>query len=71
LRSWIGAYLNRNNWDNILCSENGYREMLRYTNVKRFTSPEEFIRYDFLSSRSALNAIPNFRWCITSSYNGG
>ncbi|XTI95815.1 hypothetical protein V2W45_1257150, partial [Cenococcum geophilum] len=61
LRSWIGAYFNRNNWDNILCLEDSYKEMLRYINVKRFISPEEFIRYDFLSSRSALNAILNFR----------
>lgn len=44
LRNWIGACLNRNDWDNIPCPEDSCREMLQYADVKRFASPKEFVR---------------------------
>ncbi|KAF2186992.1 hypothetical protein K469DRAFT_571506 [Zopfia rhizophila CBS 207.26] len=61
IEKWIESCIENKGWDQCVCPE--CSEKLTYDDVKHSTTEEVFTRYDSLSTRAALSAIPNFRWC--------
>ncbi|TLD28024.1 Diacylglycerol O-acyltransferase [Venturia nashicola] len=69
LRNWITEALDNNNTDKITCPE--CEVVFEYNDLKKHATEEEFDRYDRLSTRAALSAIPEFRWCIAPFCESG
>ncbi|KAF2741249.1 hypothetical protein EJ04DRAFT_242 [Polyplosphaeria fusca] len=69
LRSWIESEFTSKMWDQINCPECSVR--LEHEDMRVFAPPDIFRRYDRLSTRAALEAIPGFRWCIAKGCKSG
>ncbi|KAF2476576.1 uncharacterized protein BDR25DRAFT_277819 [Lindgomyces ingoldianus] len=61
LRNWIRSEFQSKVWDQINCPE--CRIRMDYEDIRQFAPSEVFRRYDRLSTKAALEAIPGFRWC--------
>lgn len=69
LRQWLQSSLETNEWNRLKCPD--CPGLLQYPDVKRYASPETFERYDTLATRAALEDIPNFRWCLSTTCDSG
>ncbi|KAF2425764.1 hypothetical protein EJ08DRAFT_594135, partial [Tothia fuscella] len=69
LRTWIKTALKSNGWDKITCTE--CTSLLQHHDIKINASPRQFEKYDTLSTRAALAAIPNFHWCLSPTCPSG
>jgi len=69
LGQWIRSSLDTLTWDRLQCPE--CREPLKFDDVKRYASKPDFDRYDALATRAALESIPDFKWCLSTSCESG
>ncbi|KAK0633068.1 hypothetical protein B0T14DRAFT_415664 [Immersiella caudata] len=69
LAQWLQSGLERTSWDRVKCPD--CPEFLRHADMKRYANPATFERWDALATRGALEAIPNFRWCLSSPCTSG
>ncbi|ORY02460.1 hypothetical protein BCR34DRAFT_591901 [Clohesyomyces aquaticus] len=69
LRNWIRSEFKSKVWDQIHCPE--CRVHMQYEDVRDFAPSDVFRRYDKLSTKAALEAIPGFRWCTTKGCKSG
>jgi hypothetical protein len=69
LRTWISTTFASKIWDEINCPT--CSERLDYEDVRESAPAHVFRKYDKLSAKAALEAIPNFRWCIMRGCKSG
>ncbi|KAJ4374123.1 hypothetical protein N0V83_002864 [Neocucurbitaria cava] len=69
LRKWIQSEFTTKIWNEINCPICSKR--LQHSDMREFAPRDVFRRYDKLSTRAALEAIPNFRWCIAKGCKSG
>lgn len=69
LRTWIRTTFASKIWDEISCPT--CSERLDYEDVREFAPSDIFRKYDRLSAKAALEAIPGFRWCIMKGCKSG
>ncbi|KAK1755320.1 hypothetical protein QBC47DRAFT_361334 [Echria macrotheca] len=69
LKQWLQSSLERATWDRIKCPD--CPAILGYADMRRYASRETFSRFDTLSTRSAVEALPNFRWCLSATCGSG
>ncbi|PSN63182.1 hypothetical protein BS50DRAFT_501331 [Corynespora cassiicola Philippines] len=69
LRKWIRSEFKSRVWDQLNCPECSSK--MQHDDVKEFASSEVFRKYDALSTKVALEAIPGFRWCIAKGCKSG
>lgn len=69
LGRWIHSSLDTSTWDRLKCPE--CPELLGFDDVRRYAPKQDFDRYDTLATRAALESIPNFRWCLSTSCESG
>ncbi len=66
---WIKVTLETSTWDRIKCPE--CPRYLEFQDVKRYATPETFLRYDTLATKAALREIRGFRWCLSTECESG
>ena len=69
LLRWLDESLERKGWNKITCPECSVA--LSYADMSMIASETQFERYDYLSARAALSAIPDFRWCLNQACTSG
>ncbi|KAF2815032.1 uncharacterized protein BDZ99DRAFT_189117 [Mytilinidion resinicola] len=69
LRQWITSEFEGKVWDQIDCPE--CRERMQYEDMKQFAPSSIFRKYDRLSTKAALEAIPGFHWCPSKNCTSG
>lgn len=69
LRKWIHSEFKSRVWDQLNCPECSSK--MQHDDVKEFAPFEVFRKYDALSTKVALEAIPGFRWCIAKGCKSG
>ncbi|OCK78731.1 hypothetical protein K432DRAFT_383655 [Lepidopterella palustris CBS 459.81] len=69
VQSWLASQLQNNGWDMVNCPECLYH--LDAEDMERNADKETFERYDALAKRAALNAIPDFLWCLSPGCTSG
>lgn len=69
LTQWIHSSMETLTWDRLKCPE--CPQLLKFDDVRRHASREDFSRYDVLATRDAVKSIPNFRWCLSTSCESG
>lgn len=69
LKNWITIQFTTNLWSHIACPE--CTQILTHADVRAFSSRTTFRRYDTLSTRAALEAIPGFAWCMAKGCSSG
>lgn len=69
LGRWIHSSLDTSTWDRLKCPE--CPELLNFDSVRRYAVRQDFDRYDTLATRAALESVPNFRWCLSTSCESG
>lgn len=69
LKQWLQSSLERSSWDRLKCPD--CPELLKYSDMKRCASKDTFDRYDTLATRAAVEMLPNFRWCLSSTCESG
>lgn len=69
LRTWIGTTFASKLWDEINCPT--CSERLDFENVRESAPSEVFRKYEKLSTKATLEAIPGFHWCITKGCKSG
>jgi hypothetical protein len=69
LAQWLQSGLERTSWDRLKCPD--CPELLQHADMRRYANPATFERWDSLATRAALEAIPNFRWCLSSPCTSG
>ncbi|KAK3329695.1 hypothetical protein B0H66DRAFT_442615, partial [Apodospora peruviana] len=69
VQQWLQSGLESGTWDKLKCPE--CSEVLKHADVKRYASNDTFARYDALITRAALDGIPNFQWCLSTTCESG
>lgn len=69
LKQWLKSSLETTTWDRLKCPD--CPALLGYTDMRRYASKETFDRYDVLATRSAAEALENFRWCLSATCEAG
>jgi len=69
MSQWIHSSLETSAWDRLKCPE--CPQFLKFADVKRYASTDDFARYDTLATRAALKDMPNFRWCLSTRCESG
>jgi len=69
LKQWLQSGLERTTWDRLKCPD--CPEMLQHADMKLYANAETFARYDTLATRSAVEALRNFRWCLSPACESG
>ncbi|KAF2501288.1 hypothetical protein BU16DRAFT_451626, partial [Lophium mytilinum] len=69
LRQWITSEFESKVWDQIDCPE--CRERMHYEDMAQLAPSSVFRKYDRLSTKAALEAIPGFRWCTSKNCTSG
>jgi hypothetical protein len=64
VNTWISSALNATSWDRISCPE--CDQLLQQEQIKQHGGDAAFKLWDRLATRSALNDIPGFRWCMSN-----
>jgi hypothetical protein len=68
-RQWIHSSMESNTWDKLKCPE--CPSFMKFHDVKRNASREDFTRFDELVLRDAVKNIANFRWCLSPTCKSG
>jgi hypothetical protein len=63
VNQWIRAQLDLTTWDRISCPE--CNQYLQQSDILKFAVKPVYSRWQNLANRSALNAIPEFHWCLS------
>ncbi|KAI1120905.1 hypothetical protein F5Y10DRAFT_113425 [Nemania abortiva] len=66
---WITSSLETVSWDRLKCLE--CPNLLSFTDVERFAARDTFDRYDRLATKSVLDGIGGFRWCLNPECGAG
>ncbi|KAF2270912.1 hypothetical protein CC78DRAFT_5996 [Lojkania enalia] len=69
LRSWIQSEFESKMFDQIGCPECAIQ--MQYEDIQEFAPSQVFRRYDRLSTKATLEAIPGFRWCMAKNCKSG
>ncbi|OCK79848.1 hypothetical protein K432DRAFT_354127 [Lepidopterella palustris CBS 459.81] len=69
LRKWLASELESKGWDRISCPE--CRQTMQHADMQKHARKETFQRYDNLSTRATLSALPDFRWCLRPGCDSG
>ncbi|KAF2203129.1 hypothetical protein GQ43DRAFT_367585 [Delitschia confertaspora ATCC 74209] len=69
LKGWIKSEFERKVWNQINCPECAAR--IEYDDMLEFAPRNIFHRYDKLSTKAALEAIPGFQWCPAQNCTSG
>ena len=69
LLRWLDERLTSKGWNNITCPECSVT--LSHADMRAVASETQFKRYDYLSTRATLSAIPDFRWCLNHTCTSG
>ena len=69
LAQWLQSGLERTSWDRLKCPD--CPELLQHADMKRYANPPTFERWDSLATRTAAEALPNFRWCLSATCTSG
>ncbi|KAF2109151.1 hypothetical protein BDV96DRAFT_472576, partial [Lophiotrema nucula] len=69
LRTWIESEWKAKMWDQLKCPE--CKAQMQFADVKAAAPSHILKRYERLSSRAAMEAIPGFRWCIAKGCKSG
>ncbi|KAF1995782.1 hypothetical protein P154DRAFT_444719, partial [Amniculicola lignicola CBS 123094] len=69
VRKWIRSEFGTKIWDQMNCPE--CRARLQYEDMRDFAPIEVFRKYDRFNTKAALEAIPNFKWCMMKGCKSG
>ena len=69
IASWIASRLDSSGHDSLTCPE--CNELLSEIDIKAFTTPEVYGRYEDQVLRSALSKDPEFHWCVAPGCHSG
>jgi DNA-directed RNA polymerase subunit RPC12/RpoP len=68
IRDFIHIGLETKIWTDLRCPE--CSSNFTHADIQRLAYPADFIRYDALSSNSAISSLPEFRWCLAGCGSG-
>ncbi|KAH7068379.1 hypothetical protein BKA63DRAFT_112934 [Paraphoma chrysanthemicola] len=71
LSDWLTSQVGTTSWNRIVCPSEGCNTLITHEQMKDLASQETYTRYDDLSTRSVLSAIPNFRHCLRAGCTSG
>ncbi|KAI0100676.1 hypothetical protein GGR51DRAFT_349885 [Nemania sp. FL0031] len=66
---WITSSLESVSWDRLKCPE--CPSLLSFKDVETFATRDTFDRYDRLATKSVLDGIGGFRWCLNPKCGAG